>query len=110
MIKNPEIFVVQQLPVEFVHEQIHMFWWAELLKRQFYQFDAAGNTLRQALKSLAGKSCHEWILLDGIYFAGCQARQLSSKQARAAASLDTHSTDDELSMRSEQRAVGACAL
>gem|GEM_PF-3522603 len=110
VIENPQVFVVQQLPVEFMDEQVHMFPGAELLKRQFHQLDALGDGLWQASESFAGKFCHERILLDGIYFAGSQARQLNSKQTKAAAPLDTYSTVDELCMRSEQGTIGTSSL
>jgi hypothetical protein len=110
VIENPEIFVVEQLAVKFVHKHMHVLGGAELLKGQFHQLDAAGKRVWQPLKLGSGQFRQKGILLDSVYLSSPQTSQLSGKQAKAAAPFDTHRTPDQFCVRSEQGAISPSAL
>jgi hypothetical protein len=110
VIENPEIFVVDQLAVEFMHKDMHMLGGAEPLKGQFHQLDAAGKSVGQPLKPGPGQFRQKRILLDSVYLASAQTSQLGGEQPKTAAPFDTHRTPDQLCVRSEQGAISTSAL
>jgi hypothetical protein len=107
VIEDPEVFIIEQLTVELMHQDVNRFGRTKTLDGSLNQFDTPGDVRWEALNTEAGQRRQQRILFHRVHLPGSETSHFCRKNAKPCPALDADGAADPAAVGTDKFQVSA---